>query len=186
MKIGLRKPSLKKRIAARTSTKKFIRHSLGLKAPRGMGWITNPKKAAYNRVYNRTTFSIDSLFTGKKSGGLEAIVIGLVIAVIFGAIYLVWLAVREIVEITIHLIKTFLNSKNKDHSTQNETPFESIEHRDLNVFPFKVDSISLVPNLNCPNCSGPMVKRTARRGKNRGNEFYGCSRFPICKGTRSA
>ena len=29
--------------------------SLGLKAPRGWGWITNPKKAAYNRVYNRTT-----------------------------------------------------------------------------------------------------------------------------------
>ena len=24
-------------------------------APRGWGWITNPKKAAYNRVYNRTS-----------------------------------------------------------------------------------------------------------------------------------
>lgn len=22
------------------------------------GWLTNPKKAAYNRVYNRTTFSV--------------------------------------------------------------------------------------------------------------------------------
>jgi hypothetical protein len=28
---------------------------MGLKAPKGMGWLTNPKKAAYNRVYNRTT-----------------------------------------------------------------------------------------------------------------------------------
>lgn len=55
MKFGFRKPSLKKRIAARTSVKRFVRHSLGLKTPRGMGWLTNPKKAAYNRVYNRTT-----------------------------------------------------------------------------------------------------------------------------------
>lgn len=55
MKFGFRKPSLKKRIAARTSVKRVIRHQLGLKAPRGWGWITNPKKAAYNRVYQRTT-----------------------------------------------------------------------------------------------------------------------------------
>jgi len=55
MKIGFRIPSLKKRIAARTSWKRMVRHNLGLKAPRGLGWITNPKKAAYNRVYNRTS-----------------------------------------------------------------------------------------------------------------------------------
>ena len=55
MKIGFRIPSLKKRIAARTSLKRLLRHNLGIKAPRGMGWITNPKRAAYNRVYNRTT-----------------------------------------------------------------------------------------------------------------------------------
>ena len=55
MKFGFRKPSLKKRIAARTSVKRAIRHRLGLKAPSGWGWLTNPRKAAYNRVYNRTT-----------------------------------------------------------------------------------------------------------------------------------
>ncbi len=55
MKFGFRIPSLSKRIAARTSVKRIIRHNLGFKAPRGMGWLTNPKKAAYNRVYNRTT-----------------------------------------------------------------------------------------------------------------------------------
>lgn len=62
MKIGFRKPSLKKRIAARTSVKRFVRHSLGLKAPRGWGWLTNPKKAAYNRVYNRTTKGCFTMF----------------------------------------------------------------------------------------------------------------------------
>ncbi len=55
MKFGVRKPSIKKRIAARTSVKRYLRHSLGLKAPRGYGWLTNPKKAAYNRIYRRTT-----------------------------------------------------------------------------------------------------------------------------------
>jgi hypothetical protein len=55
MKIGFRVPSISKRIAARTSPKRFVRQNLGLKVPRGMGWLTNPKKAAYNRVYRKTT-----------------------------------------------------------------------------------------------------------------------------------
>lgn len=56
MKFGLRIPSLKKRIAARTSVKRFVRHNLGVKVPRGLGWLTNPRKALYNRIYNLTTF----------------------------------------------------------------------------------------------------------------------------------
>jgi hypothetical protein len=55
MRIGFRIPSLTKRLAARTSLKRIVRHSLGLKAPRGFGWLTNPRKAAYNRIYNRTS-----------------------------------------------------------------------------------------------------------------------------------
>lgn len=55
MKFGFRVPSLTKRIAARTSPARFIRHNLGLKAPRGLGWVTNPKKYVYNKVYQRTT-----------------------------------------------------------------------------------------------------------------------------------
>jgi hypothetical protein len=55
MKIGFRIPNLNKRIAARTSLKRVIRHNLGFKAPRGMGWMTNPKRAMYNKVYNKTS-----------------------------------------------------------------------------------------------------------------------------------
>ena len=55
MKFGFRIPNLNKRIAARTSLKRYVRQNLGFKAPRGLGWVTNPKKALYNRVYNRTT-----------------------------------------------------------------------------------------------------------------------------------
>jgi restriction system protein len=37
---------------------------------------------------------------------------------------------------------------------------------------------------SCPSCGSPMVVRTARRGKNVGSSFWGCSRFPKCRGTR--
>lgn len=70
MKFGMRKPSVKKMLVARTSPKRFVAHNLGLKAPRGWGWLTNPKRAAYNRVYTRTTFSIwdvlKTLFSGRR------------------------------------------------------------------------------------------------------------------------
>lgn len=62
MKIGVRKPSIKKSISARTSLKRYVRHNLGIKAPKGYGWITNPQKALYNRVYTRTTFSLFDMF----------------------------------------------------------------------------------------------------------------------------
>ena len=58
MKFRIRKPSLKKSLAARTSMKRVLRHNLGLKAPKGYGWLTNPKKAAYNKRYSKTTFGL--------------------------------------------------------------------------------------------------------------------------------
>ncbi|OQA93089.1 MAG: hypothetical protein BWY24_00730 [Microgenomates group bacterium ADurb.Bin219] len=67
MKFGIRTPSLKRRISARTSWKRYVRHSLGLKAPRGMGILTNPKKALYNKVYNKTSVSVDRLLKVPKN-----------------------------------------------------------------------------------------------------------------------
>ena len=55
MKFGFRIPSISKRIAARTSVRRIVRHNLGVKAPQGGGWITDPKKALYNKVYNKTS-----------------------------------------------------------------------------------------------------------------------------------
>ncbi|MEG1932559.1 MAG: NERD domain-containing protein [Pygmaiobacter sp.] len=34
----------------------------------------------------------------------------------------------------------------------------------------------------CPKCGAVMVKRRATKGANAGNEFYGCSRYPACRG----
>ena len=36
----------------------------------------------------------------------------------------------------------------------------------------------------CPKCSGTLVQRTARTGKNAGNSFTGCNNYPRCKFTR--
>lgn len=65
MKFGMRTPSLKRSISARTtgqlkrSVKRAIIPGYGKK---GMGWIKNPKKALYNKVYHKTTFIIFDLF----------------------------------------------------------------------------------------------------------------------------
>jgi ATP-dependent DNA helicase RecQ len=34
----------------------------------------------------------------------------------------------------------------------------------------------------CPECGSPMVERRARRGRNAGNTFWGCSAYPHCRG----
>lgn len=58
MKFGMRKPSIKGRISARTSIKRQVVHRAGVKMPKGYGWVRDPKKYAYNKVYNKTTFDI--------------------------------------------------------------------------------------------------------------------------------
>ena len=64
MKFGVRKPSFKKMIKARTTgkakraLKKAIIPGYGKK---GMG-ILHPKKALYNKVYKKTSFSIFDIF----------------------------------------------------------------------------------------------------------------------------
>ena len=65
MKFGMRKPSIKKSIKARTTgkakrkVKKALIPGYGKK---GIEYIKNPKKAVYNKVYKKTTFSFWDLF----------------------------------------------------------------------------------------------------------------------------
>ena len=58
-KYGLRTPSLKKRLSARTSgaaKRKIKRALIPGYGRRGRGWLTNPRKALYNKIYRKTTF----------------------------------------------------------------------------------------------------------------------------------
>lgn len=45
------------------------------------------------------------------------------------------------------------------------------------------DSLDVKEVPDCPQCTKPMVKRIVKKGKNSGNEFWGCSDYPKCKGT---
>lgn len=65
MKPGMRRPSLKKSLRARTTgkvkraVKKAVVPGYGKK---GMGWLKNPKKTLYNKIYKKTSFSLFDLF----------------------------------------------------------------------------------------------------------------------------
>lgn len=64
MKIGFRKPSLKKMVKARTTGKikrKVKKAVIPMYGKKGTGIIKNPKKAIYNKVYNKTSFSVLNL-----------------------------------------------------------------------------------------------------------------------------
>ena len=37
----------------------------------------------------------------------------------------------------------------------------------------------------CPICGKPMIKRVAKKGINSGREFWSCSEYPKCNGTRN-
>lgn len=65
MKFGFRTPSLRRSLSARTTgrlnraMKRAIIPGYGKK---GMGLLKNPRRAARNAVYKRTTFGISSFF----------------------------------------------------------------------------------------------------------------------------
>lgn len=65
VKVGFRKPSLKKSFRARTTgkwkrrVKKTINPFYGKK---GMGFIKNPRRSIKNKIYRKTTFGLSDIF----------------------------------------------------------------------------------------------------------------------------
>lgn len=69
MKYGVRKPSVKKSISARTTgkVKRQVKRSVNpLYGKKGMGVVNDPKKAAYNAVYNRTTTGVSDILNDNE------------------------------------------------------------------------------------------------------------------------
>lgn len=57
MKFGIRAPSITRSIRARTTG--AIKRSVNpLYGKKGTGWIRNPRKALYNKVYNKTSIGL--------------------------------------------------------------------------------------------------------------------------------
>lgn len=68
MKFGVRKPSFKKSIKARTTgkVKRAVKKSINpVYGKKGMGLINNPKKSIYNKIYNKTSFGIKKILKGE-------------------------------------------------------------------------------------------------------------------------
>ncbi len=64
MKFGLRTPSLKRSIKARTTgrLKRAVKRSIDpTYGKKGIGLVKNPKKAVYNKVYNKTTKGLNDI-----------------------------------------------------------------------------------------------------------------------------
>lgn len=67
MKIGIRKPSVKKSIKARTTgkVKRKVKGAVNpLYGKKGMGLVNDPKKAVYNKVYNKTSVGVGDILKG--------------------------------------------------------------------------------------------------------------------------
>ena len=65
MKVGMRKPSLKKSLKARTTgrVKRAVKSTVNpFYGKEGMGFIKNPERSIKNSIYKKTTFSIWDLF----------------------------------------------------------------------------------------------------------------------------
>ena len=65
IKIGFRKPSLKKSIRARTTgkLKRRVKKSINpFYGKKGVGFIKNPRKSVRNKVYKKTTFGLSDIF----------------------------------------------------------------------------------------------------------------------------
>jgi restriction system protein len=45
-------------------------------------------------------------------------------------------------------------------------------------------ALSAESSPSCPVCQSSMVRRTAKKGANAGSQFWGCSHYPACRGTR--
>ena len=59
MKVGMRTPNLKKRVSSRTTgaiNRKVKRSTSPYYGQKGIGWVKDPKRAAYNKLYNKITF----------------------------------------------------------------------------------------------------------------------------------
>lgn len=103
MKVGMRKPSIKRSVKARTTgrIKRSIKRSVNpLYGKKGMGYIKNPEKAIKNAVYHKTTFGVSDVIkaadratgTGKhRSGGNPSKALPGFLSVLTILIGIIWL-----------------------------------------------------------------------------------------------
>lgn len=103
MKFGIRTPNLSKRVKARTSSKlkRTAKKTVNpLYNKKGMGYISNPKKAVYNKVYNKTSISTDKAFKITNNGFLALIIL---------PFYFIYLIYKYLILFMIWIVKKIIN-----------------------------------------------------------------------------
>ena len=68
------------------------------------------------------------------------------------------------------------------HGARIENPFEGLIKEQLRDHLLKHSSHTLENPFSCPKCGNAMVLRIARKGAHQGENFWGCSKFPSCRG----
>lgn len=118
MKVGIRKPNIKKSIKARTTgrAKRMVKRTINpLYGKKGMGFIKNPKKTVYNKVYHKTSISAFDFF--KKSNNLLYIIfIAFPLFCILGIFQVLYYCCKYLFLGFVWIIKKIINifKKNKE------------------------------------------------------------------------
>jgi len=71
------------------------------------------------------------------------------------------------------------NRKHVNHLRQKKAPSPPVTPA---IVPPTTASTTSQSQKQCPKCGGTVVLRTARKGQNAGNQFWGCATYPACRG----
>ena len=98
MKYGVRKPSISKRVSARTTGKinRSIKRAVNpMYGKKGIGIVNDPKKALYNKVYNKTTIGVDDInkVCNKSSRSVADVVMGVANGIVFAVFIIAIIAI---------------------------------------------------------------------------------------------
>lgn len=87
-----------------------------------------------------------------------------------------------------HIYDISLHNNERDFDCSNEKLNDSaiIENVSQVIHkPYAVDESSCHKKI-CPRCGSKMILRTAKKGENVGQQFFGCSNYPKCRYTEKA
>ena len=119
--------------------------------------------------------SIEYLFSAMESNEVQ-----------YGIIMSTGVFTEEAIEFSLGKKILLVNGKDLSQMVEalllsESAPAESESNND-SVIENESDEDAIETEPLCPICSHKMIKRVAKKGKNAGNTFWGCSQFPKCRG----
>lgn len=107
------------------------------------------------------------------------------------AILMAWLVWYSLTKLTNNKTNANEETKHSSHTDPDdlddpdeESTAEDQEKTNLQKPKDKYHINKIELSNTCPRCGSRMVLRVAKKGKHPGTKFWGCSRYPKCRGTR--